>query len=166
MVDSASTSPSKEWQIKKQKQEISDDGTKTFFWRAHTITVLFILMAVLVYESLFTQQVQDQTLNTKRYKQKKTLVYLYIFLYLSSLFWYDLLLFRGLIACASFFVLFGVTHTPDGKFHRKDLAFKLLFNVNSNNIKVHLFVLIQPYGDLFYVSVFCMRLSLYIFSFK
>lgn len=90
MVDSASTSPSKEWQTKKQKQEISDDGTKTFFWRAHTITVLFILMAVLVYESLFTQQVQDQTLNTK----------------------------RGLIACASFFVLFGVTHTPDGPFIR------------------------------------------------
>jgi phosphatidylserine synthase 2 len=67
MVESTSTSPSKEWQTKKQGKEVIDDGTRTFFWRAHTITVLFILMIVLVYESLFTPQVQDQTFNTKRY---------------------------------------------------------------------------------------------------
>ena len=58
---------STQWQSMKRKKEILDDGTQTFFWRAHTITVLMILIVVLVYESLFREQVQDSTFNTKRY---------------------------------------------------------------------------------------------------
>ena len=95
-MSSANTSPekgNKEWEISKIKAKnktISDDGTQSFFWRAHTITVLFVMIIVLVYESLVEQQYSDQSYNTK----------------------------RGLIACASFFVLFGITQTPDGPFIR------------------------------------------------
>ena len=83
---------SQEWTVKKlkTKESITDDGTQSFFWRAHTITVLVALIGVLVYESLYVQQVQDRSYNIK----------------------------RGVIACASFFVLFGVTQTPDGPFIR------------------------------------------------
>jgi phosphatidylserine synthase 2 len=59
---------SQEWTIKKikTKETVTDDGTQTFFWRAHTVTVLICLCAVLVYESLFVEHVQDQSYNIKR----------------------------------------------------------------------------------------------------
>lgn len=82
-----------EWQENKMKiknQRLSDDGTQSFFWRAHTVTVLVVMIVVLVYVALIEEQVQDQSYNIK----------------------------RGLIACASFFVLFGVIQTPDGPFIR------------------------------------------------
>jgi phosphatidylserine synthase 2 len=58
------------WQKKKlteTNQSVSDDGTQTYFWRAHTVTVLVILMVVLVYEALYEKQVQDQNYNIKRF---------------------------------------------------------------------------------------------------
>jgi uncharacterized membrane protein len=58
-----------EWQIKKFKmrdKEILDDGTQSFFWRAHTITVLFIMMAVLFYIAVIEEQVHDHNYNIKR----------------------------------------------------------------------------------------------------
>lgn len=81
------------WQrtkLKVKNQQVSDDGTQSFFWRAHTITVLILMMAVLIYVSLIEEQVQDESYNIK----------------------------RGMVACAIFFVLFGVTQTPDGPFIR------------------------------------------------
>ncbi len=63
-------SSTQQWQSKKRKKEILDDGTQTFFWRAHTITVLLILITVLVYESLFREQVQDSTYNIKRHVKR------------------------------------------------------------------------------------------------
>lgn len=115
-----SKSSTQEWAIKKQNKVITDDGTQTFFWRAHTITVLIILIIVLVYESLFTQQVQDQTLNTK----------------------------RGLIACASFFVLFGVTQTPDGPFIRPHPAlWRLVLCVSVLYEIIMIYILFQTADD-------------------
>jgi phosphatidylserine synthase 2 len=84
-----------EKKVKDQHQIVADDGTESFFWRAHTITVLIVLISVLVYESIFVEQVHDESYNIK----------------------------RGLIACASFFVLFGVTQTPDGPFIRPHPGF-------------------------------------------
>lgn len=82
-----------EWQkdkLKIKNQIVSDDGTQSFFWRAHTITVLVLMMSVMFYVSVIEQQVQDESYNIK----------------------------RGIVACAIFFVLFGVTQTPDGPFIR------------------------------------------------
>lgn len=98
VLDTSQENRAKEWEnskIKAINQSVSDDGTQSFFWRAHTVTVLIIMIIVLVYESLVEQQVQDQSYNIK----------------------------RGLVACASFFVLFGVTQTPDGPFIRPHPVF-------------------------------------------
>ncbi|KAG9335754.1 hypothetical protein JZ751_004183 [Albula glossodonta] len=46
--------------------EVFDDGTNTFFWRAHTLTVLFILTCALVYVTLLEETPQDTAYNTKR----------------------------------------------------------------------------------------------------
>jgi len=57
------------WQNQKlteTNQNVSDDGTQTYFWRAHTVTVLVVMMIVLVYESLYEKQVQDVNYNIKR----------------------------------------------------------------------------------------------------
>lgn len=58
-----------EWQENKMKiknQKLSDDGTQSFFWRAHTVTVLFIMIVVLVYVALIEEQINDQSYNIKR----------------------------------------------------------------------------------------------------
>lgn len=59
-----------EWEENKMKiknQHVTDDGTQSFFWRAHTITILLIAMAVLVYVALIEEQVQDHSYNVKRF---------------------------------------------------------------------------------------------------
>ncbi|XP_018010579.1 phosphatidylserine synthase 2 [Hyalella azteca] len=66
-----------------------DDGTLTYFWRAHTLTTLFLMVGFLLYEALSTED-QNVVDNTK----------------------------RGLVAMVSCFVLLGVTVTPDGPFKR------------------------------------------------
>jgi phosphatidylserine synthase 2 len=108
------------WQTKEQNKKLSDDGTKTFLYRAHTITVLFLMLAVLIYESLFVKQVHDQAYNTK----------------------------RGLIACASFFVLFGVTQTPDGPFIRPHPAlWRLVLCLSVLYEIVLIYILFQTVDD-------------------
>lgn len=71
------------------------------------------MIAVLFYVSLIEQQIQDESYNIKRY--------------LIELYFIKILLLtlenRGLVACAIFFVLFGVTQTPDGPFIRPHPAF-------------------------------------------
>lgn len=71
-------------------EKFSDDGTLTFFWRAHTLTVLFIFICSLVYVAVFEPVSNDTTYNTK----------------------------RGILACVLVFILLGVTVTPDGVFQR------------------------------------------------
>lgn len=82
-----------EWDIK-QTQQFSDDGTNTYFWRAHTVTVLLIMLCVLVYVA-FENPLENSEYNAK----------------------------RGILACIVVFLLFGVTQTRDGPFKRPHPAF-------------------------------------------
>ncbi|XP_078356561.1 phosphatidylserine synthase 2-like, partial [Oculina patagonica] len=92
--DSRPFSISCEWDIK-QTQQFSDDGTNTYFWRAHTVTVLLIMLCVLVYVGAFEKPNENGEYNAK----------------------------RGLIACIAVFLLFGVTQISDGPFKRPHPAF-------------------------------------------
>ncbi|CAF0745255.1 unnamed protein product [Didymodactylos carnosus] len=82
--------PTYDWENDKRKSELFDDGTMSFFWRAHTLTVLTISMAILFYVAVFEKETLDSSYNAK----------------------------RGLLACSMFFLLFGVVITPDGPFIR------------------------------------------------
>ncbi|KAM9376563.1 phosphatidylserine synthase 2 isoform 1-T2 [Pholidichthys leucotaenia] len=75
--------------------EVYDDGTNTFFWRAHTLTVLFILTCALVYVTLLEETPQDTAYNTK----------------------------RGIVASILVFLCFGVTQAKDGPFSRPHPAY-------------------------------------------
>lgn len=55
-----------EWDIK-QTQQFSDDGTNTYFWRAHTVTVLLIMLCVLVYVGAFEKTKENSEYNTKSF---------------------------------------------------------------------------------------------------
>ncbi|XP_067935492.1 phosphatidylserine synthase 2-like [Watersipora subatra] len=88
-----------EWQYQKQLRRshpVYDDGTMTFFWRAHTVLTLVVFLASMVYLAIF----EDPTLHDNSYNFK-----------------------RGVIACALTFLLVGVTQTPDGPFCRPHPAF-------------------------------------------
>uniref|UniRef100_A0A4W4DNY8 Phosphatidylserine synthase n=1 Tax=Electrophorus electricus TaxID=8005 RepID=A0A4W4DNY8_ELEEL len=77
------------------ESEVFDDGTNTFFWRAHTLTVLFILTCALVYVTLLEETPQDTAYNTK----------------------------RGIVASILVFLCFGVTQAKDGPFSRPHPAY-------------------------------------------
>ncbi|XP_059831484.1 phosphatidylserine synthase 2 isoform X2 [Hypanus sabinus] len=77
------------------ESEVFDDGTVTFFWRAHTLTVLFILTCALVYVTLLEETPQDTAYNIK----------------------------RGIIASILVFLCFGVTQAKDGPFSRPHPAY-------------------------------------------
>ncbi|CAG0920925.1 unnamed protein product [Notodromas monacha] len=88
--------PAHDWQGEKQAgKALFDDGTNTFFWRAHTLTVLFIILMVLVHVAIFEPENPDTDYNAK----------------------------RGLVAMVLCFVLFGSTVMPDGPFSRPHPAF-------------------------------------------
>lgn len=74
---------------------VFDDGTVTFFWRAHTLTVLFILTCALVYVTLLEETPQDTAYNIK----------------------------RGIVASILVFLCFGVTQAKDGPFSRPHPAY-------------------------------------------
>ncbi|XP_061629497.1 phosphatidylserine synthase 2 isoform X2 [Phyllopteryx taeniolatus] len=82
-------------QRKNTECEVYDDGTNTFFWRAHTVTVLFILTCALVYVTLLEETPQDTAFNTK----------------------------RGIVASILVFLCFGVTQAKDGPFTRPHPAY-------------------------------------------
>ncbi|XP_040495690.1 phosphatidylserine synthase 2 isoform X2 [Ursus maritimus] len=77
------------------ESEVYDDGTNTFFWRAHTLTVLFILTCVLGYVTLLEETPRDTAYNTK----------------------------RGIVASILVFLCFGVTQAKDGPFSRPHPAY-------------------------------------------
>ncbi|KAK6184097.1 hypothetical protein SNE40_006629 [Patella caerulea] len=85
-----------DWEEDKRKQnDFWDDGTMSFFWRAHTISVLVVFSCMLFYVAFFEDVVDDADYNTK----------------------------RGLLSVIFAFLLFGVTQTPDGVFVRPHPAF-------------------------------------------
>ncbi|GBL72936.1 hypothetical protein AVEN_128119-1 [Araneus ventricosus] len=54
-----------DWESYKVR-DVFDDGTMTFFWRAHTLTVLFLLTCALVYVAFFEELSTDLEYNVKR----------------------------------------------------------------------------------------------------
>ncbi|CAF0783183.1 unnamed protein product [Adineta steineri] len=97
-----------DWESDKRRSKPLDDGTMSFFWRAHTITCLVIAMSYLFYVAILEQPSEDSSYNTK----------------------------RGLLACAGFFLVFGMTQTPDGVFLRPHpalwrlvLCFSVLYEI-------------------------------------
>lgn len=84
------------WEEEKNREkDIYDDGTMSFFWNAHTLTVLVIFSCILVYVAMFEVPTEDSNYNMK----------------------------RGVTAVTLAFLLFGVTQTPDGPFRRPHPAF-------------------------------------------
>jgi phosphatidylserine synthase 2 len=92
-----------EWQKKKLTKLVEDDGTLTFFWREHTVLFLLVMCAMLTYVAIFEESNEDPDYNKK----------------------------RGIISCAFFFVLFGITQSPNGPFIRPHPAFWKLILVLS-----------------------------------
>ena len=60
------TSTGFDWESEKRRSKPSDDGTMSFFWRAHTITCLVIAMSYLFYVAIIEQPSDDSIYNTKR----------------------------------------------------------------------------------------------------
>ncbi|MEE6499376.1 hypothetical protein FKM82_003427 [Ascaphus truei] len=60
------------------ESEVYDDGTNTFFWRAHTLTVLFILTCSLGYVTLLEETPQDTAYNIKSALEKDKHVTLFL----------------------------------------------------------------------------------------
>ncbi|XP_032787452.2 phosphatidylserine synthase 2 [Daphnia magna] len=100
--------------------EFYDDGTVTFFWRAHTLTVLFLMIAALIYVAVFEPVILDTQYNTK----------------------------RGLVACVIVFILLCVTVTPNGPFKRPHPAlWRFTFSLSIVYELVLIFVLFQTADD-------------------
>lgn len=98
------TQPRKSNSVRNHKHGtlVSDDGTNTFFYRAHTTIVLFLTIGTLAYVALWedeTSQLKSREINTK----------------------------RGLIAACLCFIAFGVTQARDGPFKRPHPALWRLF---------------------------------------
>ena len=55
-----------DWESDKRRSKPLDDGTMSFFWRAHTITCLVIAMSYLFYVAILEQPSEDSAYNTKR----------------------------------------------------------------------------------------------------
>jgi len=90
------SSTAHDWEKEKRvKKDFIDDGTISFFWRAHTITALVIFSCCLFYVGLIESPMLDTDYNVK----------------------------RGLWAVVGAFLLFGVINTPDGPFIRPHPAF-------------------------------------------
>lgn len=60
------TSTGYDWESDKRRSKPLDDGTMSFFWRAHTITCLIIAMSYLFYVAILEQPSEDSNYNTKR----------------------------------------------------------------------------------------------------
>jgi len=100
--------------------EFFDDGTVTFFWRAHSLSVLFFMIAALIYVAVFESVTLDSEYNTK----------------------------RGLVACVIVFILLCVTVTPNGPFKRPHPAvWRFTFSLSVVYELGLIFVLFQTADD-------------------
>ncbi|KAK2703665.1 phosphatidylserine synthase 2-like [Artemia franciscana] len=109
-----------DWDAEKKEYEVVfDDGTMTFFWRAHTLTALFVLVIVLVYVA-FEPITDDTDYNIK----------------------------RGIIAALGTFIVLGVAIMPDGPFKRPHPAlWRLLFCLSILYELFLIFALFQSPND-------------------
>ncbi|GIX66725.1 phosphatidylserine synthase 2 [Caerostris extrusa] len=108
-----------DWESYKVKV-VFDDGTMTFFWRAHTLTVLFLFTCVLVYVTFFEESSPDEEYNIK----------------------------RGIVACILVFLLLGVTQIPDGPFKRPHPAiWRFVFCISIVYELILIFILFQNPDD-------------------
>ncbi|GFT57127.1 phosphatidylserine synthase 2 [Nephila pilipes] len=108
-----------DWESYKVK-DVFDDGTMTFFWQAHTLTVLFLLTCVLVYVTFFEESSTDIEYNVK----------------------------RGIVACILVFLLLGVTQIPDGPFRRPHPAlWRFVFCISIVYELFLIFILFQTADD-------------------
>lgn len=55
-----------DWQEEREVREVLDEGRPSFFWRAHTVTVLLALVFCLVYTALIETPTEDSAYNGKR----------------------------------------------------------------------------------------------------
>lgn len=108
-----------DWEAYKKK-DFFDDGTQTFFWRHHTLSVLFLMSAALIYVAIFEETDQDSSYNTK----------------------------RGIIACILAFILLGVTQISDGPFYRPHpVVWRFVFCVTIVYELCLIFILFQTLDD-------------------
>jgi len=104
------------WLDYKTKHVEYDDETMSYFWRAHTLTVLALLISALVYVGVVEEPVEDATYNTR----------------------------RGAIAALFFWVTLGATIMPDGPFLRPHPAiWRLAFAVSIVYELILIFLLFQ-----------------------
>ena len=108
------------WLDYKTSSRVLDDETVSFFWRAHTLTVLFFLILCLVWVGLVEDPVEDSSYNAR----------------------------RGIIAALFFFVALGMTIMPDGPFLRPHPAiWRFAFAVSILYELLLIFILFQTPHD-------------------
>ncbi|XP_070563726.1 phosphatidylserine synthase 2-like [Ptychodera flava] len=103
-----------------KQSHVYDDGTSSYFWRAHTLTVLFLMLAGFVYVALFESVEEDTSYNVK----------------------------RGVFATVTVFCLFGMTQAKDGPFNRPHPAFwRMILMLSVIYELILVFVLFQTADD-------------------
>ncbi|XP_065070770.1 phosphatidylserine synthase 2-like [Rhopilema esculentum] len=101
-------------------KDVVDDDDPSFFWRAHTISVLLLMILALCYVSLFEEEVIDPIYNAK----------------------------RGLFACIVVFLAFGITQARDGPFVRPHPVFwRFILCCSVIYELMMIFILFQNNGD-------------------
>jgi len=107
------------WQEVKEKR-VRDLDHPSYFWRAHTVTVLLVLICCLVYTAFIETPVDDSLANGK----------------------------RGFMAALFFWVTLGMTIMPDGPFIRPHPAlWRLAFAVSIFYELLLIYILFQSPGD-------------------
>jgi phosphatidylserine synthase 2 len=107
------------WTEEKEKR-VQDDDVPSYFWRAHTGTVLIALICCLVYIALIETPIEDTVHNGK----------------------------RGFLAALFFWVTLGMTIMPDGPFIRPHPAlWRLAFAVSIFYELLLIYVLFQTPAD-------------------
>ncbi|XP_077994154.1 phosphatidylserine synthase 2-like [Glandiceps talaboti] len=103
-----------------KQSHVYDDGTTSYFWRAHTLTILFCMILVFVYVALIEEVKVDTSYNVK----------------------------RGVLATVVVFCLFGMTQAKDGPFNRPHPAlWRLLLTLSVIYELILVFVLFQNVDD-------------------
>ncbi len=109
-----------DWQTYKTRDKVFDDETMTFFWRAHTGTVLAFLICCLFYVAIVEEASEDGAFNAR----------------------------RGFLAALFFWVTLGMTIMPDGPFVRPHPAiWRLAFAVSIVYELLLIFILFQTPHD-------------------
>lgn len=106
------------WEVYKGQKEFYDEGVDSYFWRAHTLTVFFVVTGALCYTALLPPA--DSVENAK----------------------------RGFVAVILLFLVFGVTHMPNGPFMRPHpIVWRLVYCISMLYELVLVFILFQAPND-------------------